>query len=197
MLNKLLGDFINGAISAHTSQIRNQDVSLKFLQNSINITELELYKFAFFQYGFPIIIKQGIIKNIDIVVPWATFQFDPVKITIENIFILASFPGDDPTNFITDQDLHDIREHQLAAHHEFSKRFYKILKQISSQKLSQIAKRTMHSCSIEIKNLHVRIEIENQTRFHSFGFITSSINIFTQKPSKGIPPIIEKNVNLS
>lgn len=200
MLNKLLGDFINGAISAHTSRIKNQDVSLKFFQNSFNITELELYKFALFQYGFPIVIKCGIIKNIEIIVPWTTFQTDSVKITIDDIFILATFPGSDPENFISDQDLYDIREHQLAAHHEFSKKFNNILKQISSQKLSQIVKRVMHSCSIEIKNLHLRIEIENpldKEKCHSFGLITSSINIFTQNPSKGVPSIIEKIINLN
>ena len=197
MFNKLLGDFINGAISAHTSRIKNQDISLKFFQNSLNIAELELYKFAFYQYGLPIIIKCGIVKNKKIVVPWASFQFDPVKITIDDIYILASFPGEDLTDFICEKNFYEIREHQLSSHREFTKRFNKILQQISSQKLSQIAKRVMHSCSIKIKNLHVRIEIPNQEEndCHSLGFITSSINIFTPKPSKGIPQFIEKNID--
>lgn len=37
MFNKILGDFTNRAISAHTSRIKNQDASLKLFQNSLNI----------------------------------------------------------------------------------------------------------------------------------------------------------------
>ncbi|OHS97356.1 hypothetical protein TRFO_36452 [Tritrichomonas foetus] len=197
MFNKLLGDFINGALSAHTAKIKNQNVSLMIFKNAMNITELELYKFALFQYGIPVIIKCGIVKNVDVVIPWVTFQSDPVKISIDDIYILASFPGDDPKSFVSDQDIFDIREHQLAAHYQFSKNFKNILKQISTKTLEEIAQRFLHCFSLTIKNLHIRIEIPAGKKCHSLGIIASDISITTPNPSKGVPPVIKKEILLN
>ncbi|OHT12547.1 hypothetical protein TRFO_03541 [Tritrichomonas foetus] len=191
MLNGVIGDFINAAVSSHISGINKSTVASKLLQSRLTINELELYKYAILQYSAPLIIKNGLIRNIEIRLPFTGIKKEPSKISIDYVAILSTLCLGDPENFISLDDLYKLREHQLEAHELFKKKYKSILKILPFEKLKKLSQKTMTNFTVEIINFHFRIELPNN---NALGFYAEKIEFRASVDQKTGKPIQSINI---
>ncbi|KAK8887601.1 hypothetical protein M9Y10_038652 [Tritrichomonas musculus] len=189
MLNSVIGDFINAALSAHMDEINKNAVDSKLLSNQLYISEISLYKFALLQYQLPLIIKTGIIKGIDIRIPFTGVSKEPSKITINDVAILCTLCTGNPRTIITANDMYQLRERQLEAHDLFKLKYKNILKILPFDKLKNLSKKMMNSITIEITHFHLRIELKSG---HALGLYSDKIIFKSVKTEKDL----EKHQNL-
>lgn len=169
MINGVIGDFINAALSAHVDELTKNAVNSNLFNNQLSISELQLYKYSLFQYSLPLIIKHGIIKNVQITIPFISKQ-DRSRIIISDVAIVATLCLGDPRQYINLRELYLLREHQLEAHELFKQKYKTIVKILSSDKIKGLSQKMMNDLAIEITNFHFRIELQD-----------SAIGIFSDK----------------
>ena len=160
-MNALIGDFINAAVSAHISNIHKSAVNSNLLNGKLSISELELYKYMLLQYHMPIIIKKGIVRSIDIKLPITNMKKGQSEIIIQDVMIVATLCLGDPELYVSEEELFQLREHQLEAHELFKKKYKAIIKFLSLEKLKKFSKTTLSDFKMLINNFHFRIELEN------------------------------------
>lgn len=183
MLNSVIGDFINAALSAHMDEINKNAVDSKILNNQLFISEISLYKYALLQYQMPLIIKMGIIKGIDIRIPFTGVSKEASRITINDVAIVCTLCTGNPRVIITSNDLFQLRERQLEAHDLFKQKYKNILKILPFDKLKGLPKRMMNNFTVQIEHFHLRIEFKEG---HSLGIFSDKIIFKSSKTDRDV-----------
>ena len=155
MIDSIMSSFINAAMSGFIGEVKKSDITCQIMKKRFLISELELYKFALFQYDLPVIIKHGVIQEI----PWTSLKKDPIVVSVNNIFITAKFCCGDPSSVISEQELYDMRERQLHAHKSFKSKFESLIGLIP--KSDSMSNAIVENLRVKMKNFHLRSEIED------------------------------------
>ena len=81
ILSRVLGNYIDG--------IDSQNVQLGMRRGKISLENLRLSRNIFHNFGVPFDVEHGLIKHLEIEIPWSDLLSKPSRIQISDVYILA------------------------------------------------------------------------------------------------------------
>ena len=105
MLNGIILDFVNAAVSGFLEETELSAFKFKLLDNSLFLSELKMYKYALLQFDIPLIVHSSSVKDIKIRIPWNNFNNESVVVTIGDVFLDAEVLSSDPSELFTEEEI--------------------------------------------------------------------------------------------
>lgn len=80
VLNKVLGEFVQ--------DLNASQLNTSILGGDIKLKNLRVKPEALKKFGFPFLMKSGLVGNIDVSIPWRNITSKPLKVLIEDVYVL-------------------------------------------------------------------------------------------------------------
>lgn len=173
MLEGVVSNLLNRVLGMYVKNFDPKHLSVGIWSGDVKLTNLELRKEALDQLHLPLNVVEGHLGSLTMSIPWSNLRGKPVKINIEDVFILAA-PREDA----------DYNEEE-ETNREFSLKMEKLesaelLKERNTEGMSKEdqAKQQSFTASmttaiidnlqVTIKNIHVRYEDSISDPGHPF-----------------------------
>ncbi|KAJ2642431.1 Vacuolar protein sorting-associated protein 13, partial [Coemansia sp. RSA 1694] len=159
LLNRFLGNYVT---NLETTQLK-----LGIWQGDVKLEKLRLKKDALDKLRLPVDIKEGWLGTLTISIPWSNLKGEPVRITIDNVYVLAAprFQGDfDPER----EHEREYKRKMRRLENDDIMRQQQLLKTRAASTTGeekkqasfteQLIAKIVDNLQIVIKNIHVRYE---------------------------------------
>ncbi|KAJ2002023.1 Vacuolar protein sorting-associated protein 13, partial [Coemansia thaxteri] len=157
LLNRFLGNYVT---NLETTQLK-----LGIWQGDVKLEKLRLKKDALDKLRLPVDIKEGWLGTLTISIPWSNLKGEPVRITIDNVYVLAAprFQGDfDPER----EEEREFKSKMRRLENDDVLRQQQLLKtqpasgeeKKQASFTEQLITKIVDNLQIIIKNIHVRYE---------------------------------------
>lgn len=183
LMQNIISAFINGALSAYMVEVKSKSITGSLTHKNLIISELEIFPDALLQHGLPILIKKGLIKNVDIHIP-TKITTEPVKITIESVTIFANIYTRHPSP----NEIINMKIRLLKSYKYFRKRYKPILGLLQRASFLSFFRTIMSNVIMEIKHIHIRIEYSPKINLDSINPDTFSKPINDKKHTNIVLP---------
>lgn len=163
MLEGLVSNLLNRFLGMYVKNFNPQQLNVGIWNGDVKLRNLELRREALDQLHLPVNVVEGHLGSLTMSIPWTNLRGKPVKISIEDVFLLAA-PKEDAK--------YDEEEEAKRAHAVKMEKLEnaELLKQRNSEGLSQEEQQKSQSFTesmttaivdnlqISIKNIHIRYE---------------------------------------
>ncbi|EIW72804.1 hypothetical protein TREMEDRAFT_25659 [Tremella mesenterica DSM 1558] len=164
---------LNVYVSPYVDNLNAQDLSVSVFGGNLQFHGLHLKKSLLERFGLPIEIVAGDIGNLSVTIPWTQLKTQPVKIVIDDVYVLARArpPGkvdpeeDERIEQATKQDklksaeaVDNAASQVGAPGNDESKQTY----------IGAIVSKVVDNVQIHVKGIHVRYEDGTSTPEHPF-----------------------------
>lgn len=159
-LVKVLGDFVEG--------LTEENLKVGVWSGKIILKNLKLNETGIKKLKFPIDILSGFVETLEVVIPWASLESQPVKIFIEGVYLLIS-PLDLSSlspNEINEQiqqvkrmkldEIEKMIEQSFHATHDSSSS--SATPQQSTSYFERLTTKILDNLEIQLRNVHLRVE---------------------------------------
>ncbi|KAI9375312.1 hypothetical protein BJX61DRAFT_494673 [Aspergillus egyptiacus] len=173
MLEGLVANLLNRFLGIYVKNFDATQLNIGIWSGDVKLRNLELRREALDQLHLPLNVVEGHVGELTLSIPWSNLRGKPVKVDIEDIFLLAA-PKEDADY---DPDEEERREHAIKMDKIESA---EILKERNSEGMSQEEQRRNQSFTqslvtavidnlqISIKNVHFRYEDSIASPGHPF-----------------------------
>lgn len=173
MLDGLVTNLLNRVLGMYVQNFDPKQLSFGIWSGALTLRNLELRKEALDQLHLPLNVVEGHIGELTLVIPWANLRGAPVKVNIENVWVLAS-PRED-----ADYDPEDDERRQQKLKIE-KLESAELLKERNSEGLSKEEEKKQQSFTaslttaiidnlqVNVKNIHIRYEDSISAPGHPF-----------------------------
>ncbi|PKY02798.1 vacuolar protein sorting-associated protein 13 [Aspergillus campestris IBT 28561] len=173
MLEGLVANLLNRTLGIYVKNFDATQLNVGIWSGDVKLRNLELRREALDQLRLPLNVVEGHLGELTLSIPWSNLRGKPVKVDIEDVFLLAA-PKEDADY---DPDEEERRAHALKMEKIESA---EILKERNSEGLSQEEQRRNQSFTqslvtavvdnlqISIKNVHFRYEDSLASPGHPF-----------------------------
>ncbi|KAI1770524.1 vacuolar protein sorting-associated protein 13 [Hypoxylon cercidicola] len=173
MLEGLVAGLLNRFLGMYVKNFDPAQLKVGIWSGDVKLRNLELRKEALDQLKLPINVMEGHLGELTLVIPWANLRGAPVKVFIEDVFLLAS-PKEEAAY---DEDEEERRGQRLKMEKLDSA---EILKERSQEGLSQeeqkksqsftesLVTKIVDNLQVTVKNIHVRYEDSISAPGHPF-----------------------------
>ncbi|RDW42663.1 hypothetical protein B0I73DRAFT_150485 [Yarrowia lipolytica] len=169
MLESLVATILNRVLGSYVRNFDPNQLNISVWSGDIKLRDLALKKEALDQFHLPVNVVHGHLGELTIQIPWSNLKNKPVKITIDNVFILAVARQQDKI------DPEEEAKRELAAKRE-KLEAAELMDQsnednpaLSSDEIKRnqsfsesLTTKIIDNLQITIKNIHVRYEDVNQ-----------------------------------
>ncbi|KAG1472650.1 hypothetical protein G6F56_001412 [Rhizopus delemar] len=139
----------------------------RLVYGKVNLSNLKLRKDALDKLDLPLSVSEGYIGDIKLVIPWSNLKSEPVKVIIDDIYLLAEPKNE--KNFSVEEEeerLFHLKQQRLAQAEVLD----------SSQEdtktndgfLAQLTTKVINNLQFQIKNIHIRYEDNISDPGHPF-----------------------------
>lgn len=173
MLEGLVAGLLNRFLGMYVKNFDPTQLKVGIWGGDVKLRNLELRKEALDQLKLPINVVEGHLGELTIVIPWSNLRGAPVKIFIEDVFLLAS-PKEEAQY---DEDEEDRRKQRIKMEKLDSA---ELLKERSQEGLTQeeqkksqsftdsLVTKIVDNLQVTVKNIHVRYEDSISAPGHPF-----------------------------
>ncbi|KAI0171728.1 vacuolar protein sorting-associated protein 13 [Hypoxylon sp. FL1284] len=173
MLEGLVAGLLNRFLGMYVKNFDPAQLKVGIWSGDVKLRNLELRKEALDQLKLPINVMEGHLGELTLVIPWSNLRGAPVKVLIEDVFLLAS-PKEEAAY---DEDEEERRRQRLKMEKLDSA---EILKERSQEGLSQeeqkksqsftesLVTKIVDNLQVTVKNIHVRYEDSISAPGHPF-----------------------------
>ncbi|KAJ1325154.1 vacuolar protein sorting-associated protein 13A/C [Microdochium nivale] len=173
MLEGLVAGLLNRFLGMYVKNFDPTQLKVGIWSGDVKLRNLELRKEALDQLKLPINVMEGHLGELTIVIPWSNLRGAPVKVFIEDVFLLAS-PKEESAY---DQEEEERRQHRVKMEKLDSA---ELLKERSQEGLSQeeqkksqsftesLVTKIVDNLQVTVKNIHVRYEDAISAPGHPF-----------------------------
>ncbi|KAI0376422.1 vacuolar protein sorting-associated protein 13 [Hypomontagnella monticulosa] len=173
MLEGLVAGLLNRFLGMYVKNFDPTQLKVGIWSGDVKLRNLELRKEALDQLKLPINVMEGHLGELTLVIPWSNLRGAPVKIFIEDVFLLAS-PKEEAAY---DEDEEERRRQRLKMEKLDSA---ELLKERSQEGLSQeeqkksqsftesLVTKIVDNLQVTVKNIHVRYEDSISAPGHPF-----------------------------
>lgn len=163
MLEGLVANLLNRFLGMYVKNFNAQQLNVGIWNGDVKLRNLELRREALDQLHLPVNVVEGHLGSLTMSIPWTNLRGKPVRINIEDVFLLAA-PKED-TEY--DEEEEAKREHAVKMEKLENA---ELLKQRNSEGLSQEEQQKSQSFTeslttaivdnlqVSIKNIHIRYE---------------------------------------
>ncbi|KAL8726828.1 MAG: hypothetical protein Q9166_006444 [cf. Caloplaca sp. 2 TL-2023] len=163
MLEGLVANLLNRFLGMYVKNFNPQHLNVGIWNGDVKLRNLELRREALDQLHLPVNVVEGYLGSLTMSIPWTNLRGKPVKINIEDVFLLAAPKEDAEYNEKEEANrAHSVKMEKLEN--------AELLKQRNSEGLSQEEQQKSQSFTesmttaivdnlqISIKNIHIRYE---------------------------------------
>ncbi|KAI0483961.1 vacuolar protein sorting-associated protein 13 [Xylariaceae sp. FL0804] len=173
MLEGLVAGLLNRFLGMYVKNFDPAQLKVGIWSGDVKLRDLELRKEALDQLKLPINVMEGHLGELTLVIPWSNLRGAPVKIFIEDVFLLAS-PKEEAAY---DEEEEDRRKQRLKMEKLDSA---ELLKERTREGLSQeeqkksqsftesLVTKIVDNLQVTVKNIHVRYEDSISAPGHPF-----------------------------
>ncbi|KAI1134315.1 vacuolar protein sorting-associated protein 13 [Hypoxylon sp. FL0543] len=173
MLEGLVAGLLNRFLGMYVKNFDPTQLKVGIWSGDVKLRDLELRREALDQLKLPINVMEGHLGELTLVIPWSNLRGAPVKIFIEDVFLLAS-PKEEAAY---DEDEEERRRQRLKMEKLDSA---ELLKERSQEGLSQeeqkksqsftesLVTKIVDNLQVTVKNIHVRYEDSISAPGHPF-----------------------------
>ncbi|KAL2125638.1 hypothetical protein VTJ04DRAFT_2003 [Mycothermus thermophilus] len=163
MLEGLVAGLLNRFLGMYVKNFDPTQLKVGIWSGDVRLSQLELRREALDQLKLPINVVEGHLGELKLVIPWSNLRGEPVRVTIEDVFLLASPKEEAQYN----EEEEAARKHRLKMEKLDSA---ELLKERSREGLSQeeqkrsqsftesLVTKIVDNLQIDIKNIHIRYE---------------------------------------
>ncbi|KAI0145262.1 vacuolar protein sorting-associated protein 13 [Xylariaceae sp. FL1272] len=173
MLEGLVAGLLNRFLGMYVKNFDPTQLKVGIWSGDVKLRDLELRKEALDQLKLPINVVEGHLGQLTLVIPWSNLRGAPVKVFIEDVFLLAS-PKEEAAY---DAEEEDRRKQRLKMEKLDSAEMIKERSQEGlsheEQKKSQsftesLVTKIVDNLQVTVKNIHVRYEDSISAPGHPF-----------------------------
>src|SRR6266566_4271856 len=173
MLEGLVAGLLNRFLGMYVKNFDPTQLKVGIWSGDVKLRDLELRKEALDQLKLPINVVEGHLGQLTLVIPWSNLRGAPVKIFIEDVFLLAS-PREEAQY---DEEEEERRKQRIKMEKLDSA---ELLKERSQEGLSQeeqkksqsftesLVTKIVDNLQVTVKNIHVRYEDSISAPGHPF-----------------------------
>ncbi|KAJ1939046.1 Vacuolar protein sorting-associated protein 13, partial [Linderina pennispora] len=167
VLNRFLGNYVT---NLETNQLK-----LGIWQGDVKLEKLRLKTDALDKLHLPIDVKEGWLGTLTISIPWSNLKGAPVRISIDDVFLLATPRFQEDFNAEEEDEREYVRKMRKLEQDELVKEHQRLKsgsvnederKQASFTE--QLVAKIVDNLQIVIKNIHVRYEDDKSNPKHMF-----------------------------
>ncbi|KAJ5640466.1 hypothetical protein N7528_000091 [Penicillium herquei] len=173
MLEGLVANLLNRFLGMYVKNFDAKQLNIGIWSGDVKLKNLELRREALDQLHLPLNVVEGHLGELTLSIPWSNLRGKPVKVDIEDVFLLAA-PKEDAD--------YDAEEEDKRAHTLKMERIEgaEILRERNAEGMSQEEQRRNQSFTqsmvtavvdnlqISIKNVHIRYEDSISSPGHPF-----------------------------
>ncbi|KNB01705.1 hypothetical protein FOXG_04892 [Fusarium oxysporum f. sp. lycopersici 4287] len=173
MLEGLVAGLLNRFLGMYVKNFDPAQLKVGIWSGDVKLRNLELRREALDQLKLPINVMEGHLGELTLVIPWSNLRGAPVKVFIQDVFLLAS-PKEEAEY---DQDEEDRRKQRLKMEKLDSA---ELLKERNQEGLSQeeqkksqsftqsLVTKIVDNLQVTVKNIHIRYEDSISAPGHPF-----------------------------
>lgn len=173
MLEGLVAGLLNRFLGMYVKNFDPAQLKVGIWSGDVKLHNLELRKEALDQLKLPINVVEGHLGQLTIIIPWSNLRGAPVKVFIEDVFLLAS-PKEEAAY---DEEEEDRRKQRIKMEKLDSA---ELIKERSQEGLSQeeqkksqsftesLVTKIVDNLQVTVKNIHVRYEDSISAPGHPF-----------------------------
>ncbi|KAL5628611.1 hypothetical protein BROUX41_003359 [Berkeleyomyces rouxiae] len=173
MLEGLVAGILNRFLGMYVKNFDPGQLKVGIWSGDVKLRDLELRREALDQLKLPINVFAGHLGELTLVIPWSNLRGAPVKVLVEDVFLLAS--PKEQSNY--DPDEEDRRQLRLKMERLDSA---EMLQERNREGLSQeeehktqsftqsLITKIMDNVQVQIKNIHIRYEDSVSAPNHPF-----------------------------
>ncbi|KAI1151480.1 hypothetical protein F4825DRAFT_422633 [Nemania diffusa] len=173
MLEGLVAGLLNRFLGMYVKNFDPTQLKVGIWSGDVKLRDLELRREALDQLKLPINVVEGHLGQLTLVIPWSNLRGAPVKVFIEDVFLLAS-PKEEAAYDADEEDRRKqrIKMEKLDSAELIKERNQEGLSQ-EEQKKSQsftesLVTKIVDNLQVTVKNIHVRYEDSISAPGHPF-----------------------------
>jgi len=174
MLESVLGPILNRYLQRYIEGLSSKDLAVPLWGGDIRLKNLKLKKEALDKFRLPIDVKDGYIGNLTLSIPWTNLKGRPVKVNIDNVYLLAT-PNSPDAQYDPEED---ERRKQAAKMEKLESAELLTTKPSAGMSAEDEAKnegfiaaftnRIVDNLQISVQNVHIRYEDDVSVPGHPF-----------------------------
>ncbi|KAJ3106617.1 hypothetical protein HDU97_005982 [Phlyctochytrium planicorne] len=153
VINKFLGDYV--------ANLETKQLSIGIWQGDVVLHNLRLKREALDKFNLPVDVLEGYLGDLTISIPWNDLKNKPVKVFINNVYLLAKPKADSDYDPILEEDrAHRVKLEKLETADMLSAKD-KLPGADNKQNASfvaQLVTKIVDNLQFTIKNIHIRYE---------------------------------------
>ena len=173
MLEGLVAGLLNRFLGMYVKNFDAKQLNVGIWNGDVKLRNLELRKEALDQLHLPVNVVEGHLGELTMSIPWTNLRGKPVRVTIQDIFLLAAPKEDAEYNEEEESKrAHDVKMEKLENAELLKQKDAEGAnpeEQQKSQSFTQsLTTAIVDNLQVSIKNIHVRYEDAISTEGHPF-----------------------------
>lgn len=175
MLESLVANLLNRFLGMYVQNFDAKQLNVGIWSGDVKLRDLELRREALDQLHLPLNVVEGHLGQLTLQIPWSNLHGKPVKINVEDVFLLAA-PREDADY---DPDEEERRQHAVKMEKLDSAEMLKerstegltLEEQKKTQSFTQsLVTAIVDNVQVTVKNIHIRYEDSISNSSHPFAF---------------------------
>ncbi|EAY07426.1 hypothetical protein TVAG_419680 [Trichomonas vaginalis G3] len=192
----LLCEWINSSLSSYLEDISRDQTNFSLFKGKLELSHVQLYKYALLQHNLPLVIDQGVISSMVVNMPLKNLVDVNATVKIDEITIICHPLILTKEKYPPKEDIPKIRDHQMNAHDYFKKTFNSLISKSSIKFYQNIIRSFVKNVKISINNVHIRIEIPRHRSVNVLGVKIKNIEI-NDPPTNTRPNSIVRAIEIN
>ncbi|KAK6541287.1 hypothetical protein TWF694_008645 [Orbilia ellipsospora] len=173
MLEGLVATLLNRFLGMYIRNFDPKQLNIGIWSGDVQLRDLELRKEALDQMKLPLNVSEGHLGRLTLQIPWSNLKNKPVKVTIEDVFLLAT-PKQDSEHDENDEERRRqaLKQEKLESAELVHERTTSGLSEEEQQKhqsfTESLVTKIVDNLQVTIKNIHIRYEDSISTPGHPF-----------------------------
>ena len=173
MLEGLVAGLLNRFLGMYVKNFDAKQLNVGIWSGDVKLRDLQLRREALDQLHLPVNVVEGHLGQLTMSIPWANLRGKPVKVSIEDVFLLAA-PKED-AKYNEEEEVrraHDVKMEKLENAELLKQRNSEGLSEEEQQKsqsfTESLTTAIVDNLQISVKNIHIRYEDSISTPGHPF-----------------------------
>ena len=173
MLEGLVANLLNRFLGMYVKNFDPKQLNVGIWSGAVKLRNLELRREALDQLHLPLNVVEGRIGELTLQIPWSNLRGQPVKVSIEDVFLLSAPKEEADYNFEDEeQRTQAVKLEKLESAELLKERSSEGMTQEEQQKnqsfTQTLVTAIVDNLQISIKNVHIRYEDSIATPGHPF-----------------------------
>jgi vacuolar protein sorting-associated protein 13A/C len=163
MLEGLVSNLLNRFLGMYVQNFDPKQLNVGIWSGDVKLTNLELRREALDQLRLPLNVVEGHLGSLTLSIPWSNLRGKPLKVTIEDVFLLAA-PKEDADYDAEEEDkrAHAVKMEKLDSAELLKERNTEGMSAEEQQKnqsfTASLITAIVDNVQVTVKNIHIRYE---------------------------------------